>query len=84
MNLTALTALSLSLIVASAGSLLAQTTPDPADAPSSEVVPVTVENFVRAETDLYFSAVALKEGGFGKLSTIATWGTWTRSHPPEP
>lgn len=31
------------------------------------VVPVTVENFIRAETDLYFSAVALKEGGFGKF-----------------
>ena len=30
-------------------------------------VPVTVENFIRAETDLYFSAVALKEGGFGKF-----------------
>jgi hypothetical protein len=28
-------------------------------------VPVTVENFIRAESDLYFSAVALKEGGFG-------------------
>lgn len=31
------------------------------------VVPVTVENFIRAETDLYLSAVALKEGGFGKF-----------------
>jgi hypothetical protein len=30
-------------------------------------VPVTVENFVRAESDLYFSAIALKEGGFGKF-----------------
>jgi hypothetical protein len=30
-------------------------------------MPVTVENFVRAESDLYFSAVALKEGGFGKF-----------------
>ncbi|MGX1234738.1 hypothetical protein AB7M71_007830 [Bradyrhizobium japonicum] len=30
-------------------------------------VPVTVENFIRAESDLYFSAVALKEGGFGKF-----------------
>ncbi len=28
---------------------------------------VTVDNFVRAESDLYFSAVALKEGGFGKF-----------------
>ena len=30
-------------------------------------VPVTVESFIRAESDLYFSAVALKEGGFGKF-----------------
>ena len=30
-------------------------------------VPVTVDNFVRAESDLYLSAVALKEGGFGKF-----------------
>ncbi|KQV32711.1 carboxylesterase [Rhizobium sp. Root1203] len=28
---------------------------------------MTVENFVRAESDLYLSAVALKEGGFGKF-----------------
>jgi hypothetical protein len=34
---------------------------------SSDTVPVTVENFVRAESDLYLSAVALKEGGFGKF-----------------
>ena len=30
-------------------------------------VPVTVENFIRAESDLYMSAVALKEDGFGKF-----------------
>ena len=35
--------------------------------PSGDPVPVTVENFIRAETDLYFGAVALKEGGFGKF-----------------
>jgi hypothetical protein len=38
-----------------------------ASAQSSDTVPVTVENFIRAETDLYFGAVALKEGGFGKF-----------------
>jgi hypothetical protein len=32
-----------------------------------QTVPVTVNNFTRAESDLYFSAVALKEGGFGKF-----------------
>ncbi|HEY6368749.1 MAG TPA: DUF1214 domain-containing protein [Candidatus Binatia bacterium] len=34
---------------------------------ATETVPVTTENFNRAETDMYFSVVALKEGGFGKL-----------------
>ncbi|MGB6521614.1 MAG: DUF1254 domain-containing protein [Candidatus Cybelea sp.] len=33
----------------------------------SAPVPCTVNDFVRAESDLYFSAVALKEGGFGKF-----------------
>ncbi|MGA9818387.1 MAG: DUF1254 domain-containing protein [Pseudolabrys sp.] len=36
-------------------------------APSSDAIPVTPDTFIRAETDLYFSAVALKNGGFGKL-----------------
>lgn len=35
--------------------------------PEAVPVPVTVENFIRAETDLYLSVVALKEGGFGKF-----------------
>ena len=30
-------------------------------------MPVTVDNFVRAESDLYLGVVALKEGGFGKF-----------------
>ena len=34
---------------------------------TTETIPVTVENFIRAETDLYFGAVALKEGRFGKF-----------------
>jgi hypothetical protein len=34
---------------------------------TGDTVPVTVENFIRAESDLYFSAIALKEGGFGKF-----------------
>ena len=33
----------------------------------SQTVPITVDNFIRAESDLYFSAVAVKEGGFGKF-----------------
>jgi hypothetical protein len=35
-------------------------------ASAAEVVPVTVENFVRAESDLYFGAI-VKDGGFGKF-----------------
>ena len=34
---------------------------------TGNTVPVTVENFIRAESDLYMSAVALKEDGFGKF-----------------
>jgi hypothetical protein len=34
-------------------------------AEATDSVPVTVENFARAESDLYMSAV--KEGGFGKF-----------------
>jgi hypothetical protein len=34
---------------------------------AGNTAPVTVENFVRAESDLYMSAVALKEGGFGQF-----------------
>jgi hypothetical protein len=35
--------------------------------PSGYAIPVTVDNFPRAESDLYFSAIALKEGAFGKF-----------------
>ena len=48
------------LIACSAGGVHAQ------DAATGKV-PVTVDNFVRAESDMYFSAVALKEGGFGRF-----------------
>jgi len=34
---------------------------------TGDTVPVTVGNFIRAESDLYLSAVALKEDGFGKF-----------------
>jgi hypothetical protein len=34
--------------------------------PAAQPQPVTVENFIRAESDMYFSAV-VKEGGFGKF-----------------
>jgi hypothetical protein len=34
---------------------------------TTETVPVTVENFIRAESDMYMTVVALKEDGFGKF-----------------
>ena len=37
-----------------------------AQQPSGVVIPVTVENFTRAESDRYFAA-AVKKGGFGKF-----------------
>ena len=51
-------------VLAAAGMLIAAAQ---AQTPPDKTIPVTVENFIRAETDLYFSAVALKEGGFGKF-----------------
>jgi hypothetical protein len=38
-----------------------------APASTGATVPVTVDNFIRAESDLYLGVVALKEGGFGKF-----------------
>jgi hypothetical protein len=38
-----------------------------AQSPSGSVVPVTVENFVRAETDVYFGG-AVRNGAFGKFN----------------
>ena len=34
---------------------------------AQDAVPVTVDNFIRAESDLYLGVVALKEDGFGKF-----------------
>jgi hypothetical protein len=38
-----------------------------AQASAADAVPVTVDNFNRAESDLYLSTAALKQGGFGKF-----------------
>ncbi|SFM88485.1 DUF1254 domain-containing protein [Variovorax sp. OV329] len=53
----------LGLVVAGAGAAQAQAPAAPADA---KAVPVTVDNFVRAESDMYMSNLA-KEAGLGKL-----------------
>ena len=42
-------------------------TQSPAQQQTGNTMPVTVENFIRAESDLYFNTVALKEGRFGKF-----------------
>jgi len=57
-----LTCCALAVMLAATGGVHAQ----PA-APAANTVPVTADNFTRAESDLYFSAVALKQGGFGKF-----------------
>jgi hypothetical protein len=59
----------LNLAICPAVVALAAITIAPASAqkPVGDTVPVTVDNFIRAESDLYLSAVALKEGGFGKF-----------------
>ena len=35
--------------------------------PAASTVPVTADNFTRAESDLYFHSIGVKEGGFGKF-----------------
>src|SRR5215467_11365865 len=49
----------MSLLIAASSVASAQTTASPAE-------PVTVENYNRAQTDVYFAGV-VKNGGFGKL-----------------
>jgi len=38
-----------------------------AQSPSRNAVPVTVDNFIRAESDLYFGGITKDSGGIGKL-----------------
>src|SRR3984957_3981455 len=59
-----LTCCALALIFAAIGGGQAQT---PAPAPAASTVPGTVDNFTRAESDLYFHSIGVKEGGFGKF-----------------
>ena len=50
------------------GMLLVAAGASRAQGPVSPPVPVTADNFVRAETDRYFAGVALKENGFGQFT----------------
>ena len=59
-----LTCCALALTFAVIGGAQAQTA---GPAPAASTVPVTADNFPRAESDLYFHSIAIKEGGFGKF-----------------
>src|SRR5580692_6072820 len=52
----------LALIFAAIGGAQAQTA-----TPTVNAVAVTADNFTRAESDLYFHSIGVKEGGFGKF-----------------
>src|SRR5580693_8496247 len=56
----------LALICAAIGGAQAQPAA-PAPAPAASTVPVTADNFARAESDLYFHSIAVKENAFGKF-----------------
>ena len=48
-------------------------------APGDKPIAVTPDNFVRAESDLYFSGVA-KDDGFGKFKTVIADGVFVGSN----
>jgi hypothetical protein len=54
-------------VAAALAAIGAFTTDSFGQAQTGNTVAVTVENFIRAESDLHFSAAALKGGGFGKF-----------------
>ena len=58
----------LALTFATIGGAQAETA---APTPTVNTVPVTADNFTRAESDLYFHSIGVKEGGFGKFFTTA-------------
>ena len=59
-----LTLCALALTFAAIGGAQAQTA---APTPAANTVPVTADNFTRAESDLYFHSIAVKQGGLGKF-----------------
>jgi hypothetical protein len=59
--------LSTCAVAATCAAINAVQTQSAAQPQMDSTIPVTVDNFIRAESDLYLSAVALKEGGFGKF-----------------
>src|SRR5580704_9298749 len=59
-----LTYCALTLTLTAIGGAQAQTA---APTPTANTVSVTADNFTRAESDLYFHSIGVKEGGFGKF-----------------
>ena len=58
------------LIAFLAAATLAAISAAQAQAPSGNAIPVTVNNFIRAETDMYFGNMS-KDGGFWKVCSQA-------------
>src|SRR5690348_4600904 len=50
-----------------AGVLLTCAASAHAQSPPDKTIPVTVDNFIRAESDMYFGAIAVKDGALGKF-----------------
>jgi hypothetical protein len=61
------TMLKLCMVAATLAAISSAATRPSAQQQTGDTMPVTVENFIRAESDRYFSAIAMKEGGFGKF-----------------
>jgi hypothetical protein len=45
----------------------------PTQPSADSIAPVTVNNFIRAESDMYFSAIVVRDQGFGKSITLGNW-----------
>jgi hypothetical protein len=58
------TIVALAVSVAATSAVRAQSPPQPS---GNTAVPVTVENFIRAESDLYFAGIQKDSGGIGKF-----------------
>jgi hypothetical protein len=64
------------LLLAATTTAFAQPAPQ---APAGNAIPVTADNFTRAETDMYL-AMFVKEGAFGKfVHYLRAMSWWTHS-----
>ena len=69
------------LIQMCAGLLLAASVVNVHAQPAGTAVPVTADNFRRAESDMYLAGF-VKEGGFGKFFPTVTYRSKTRACGP--